>query len=262
MIGALKTIVPHRMKGAARNGLRQVRRIALLVENGPSFTCPCCHYEGKFLSRGHNTETKPYSQCPRCGALARHRLQRCVLDELFRSGALTGGGVLHFAPEPFLAGYLKTRFETYVGADIAPLPGQVPADMRELPFEDGTFDLVYASHVLEHIDDDARALAEVRRVLRPGGVAILPVPVVAERTVEYPEPCPSEHGHVRAPGRDYYGRYREHFARVEIRTSADYPERFQLYAYEDRTIFPNRSAPYRPPMAGARHELDVPVCYT
>ncbi|MGQ9368518.1 class I SAM-dependent methyltransferase [Azospirillum sp. ST 5-10] len=254
-------LVPNRMRGTLRTGLRQLRRVALLVEDGPSFACPCCGYEGKFLSRGRNAEAKPYAQCPKCGALGRHRLQRCVLDDLFRSAALSGGRVLHFAPEPFLAATLKERFETYVGADIRPLPGQVRADMRSLQFDSATFDLVYASHVLEHIDDDAHALAEVRRVLRPGGVAILPVPVVAERTVEYPEPCASEHGHVRAPGRDYYDRYKAHFARVEIKTSADYAERFQLYAYEDRTIFPNAAAPYRPPMAGDRHELDVPVCY-
>jgi SAM-dependent methyltransferase len=49
------------------------------------------------------------------------------------------------------------------------------ADARELPF-DSEFDLVGAFDVLEHIDDDATALAELRRVVRPGGGLIVTVP--------------------------------------------------------------------------------------
>jgi SAM-dependent methyltransferase len=45
-----------------------------------------------------------------------------------------------------------------------------------LPFEDGSFDLVTALDVVEHLDDDAAALREIRRVLRPGGTLLLTVP--------------------------------------------------------------------------------------
>jgi SAM-dependent methyltransferase len=50
------------------------------------------------------------------------------------------------------------------------------ADPPPLPFEDGRFDLVTALDVLEHVDDDERLLVEMRRVLRPGGVALVTVP--------------------------------------------------------------------------------------
>jgi SAM-dependent methyltransferase len=50
------------------------------------------------------------------------------------------------------------------------------ADPPPLPFDDGGFDLVTALDVLEHVDDDRRLLAEMRRVLRPGGVALVTVP--------------------------------------------------------------------------------------
>jgi SAM-dependent methyltransferase len=49
-------------------------------------------------------------------------------------------------------------------------------DARELPFADGAFDVVVAADVLEHLDDDAAALREFARVLRPGGHVIVTVP--------------------------------------------------------------------------------------
>ena len=50
------------------------------------------------------------------------------------------------------------------------------ADPPPLPFDDSRFDLVTALDVLEHVDDDQRLLGEMRRVLRPGGVALVTVP--------------------------------------------------------------------------------------
>jgi SAM-dependent methyltransferase len=45
-----------------------------------------------------------------------------------------------------------------------------------LPFGDAIYDLVLATDIVEHVDDDALALREIARVLRPGGVALLTVP--------------------------------------------------------------------------------------
>lgn len=52
----------------------------------------------------------------------------------------------------------------------------VCATISELPFEDGSFDLVTANMVVEHLDDPARQFAEVRRVLRPGGTFLFHTP--------------------------------------------------------------------------------------
>lgn len=49
-------------------------------------------------------------------------------------------------------------------------------DITSMPFEDASFSLVLATDVIEHVDDDARALAEIRRVLRPGRSALITVP--------------------------------------------------------------------------------------
>jgi SAM-dependent methyltransferase len=52
----------------------------------------------------------------------------------------------------------------------------VVADALRLPFEDGAFDVVIVSEVLEHVPDDRAAIAEIHRVVRPGGLAAITVP--------------------------------------------------------------------------------------
>ena len=71
---------------------------------------------------------------------------------------------------------------TTVGVDLDPeaLAGQLRethvADMRDLPFPDGSFDSVLSVQSIEHVPDPERILAEARRVLRPGGVAVFVTP--------------------------------------------------------------------------------------
>jgi len=134
-------------------------------------------------------------------------------------------------------------------------------DLTHLSFPDGSFDLVYASHVLEHILDDQSAIREIRRVLSVGGVAILPVPIISNSTVEYGEPNPFEVYHVRAPGLDYFDRYKKIFGRVQIFESMSFDPKFQVWIYEDRSNLPTPRMPKRPKMIGSVHADYVPVCY-
>lgn len=59
-------------------------------------------------------------------------------------------------------------------------------DITDIQYSDQSFDVIYCSHVLEHIHDDMKAMAEFFRVLRNGGWAILLVPIRADRTFEDP----------------------------------------------------------------------------
>jgi SAM-dependent methyltransferase len=65
--------------------------------------------------------------------------------------------------------------QAHAAFDGEPLHAAV-ADVRELPFEDASFDAVYSMGTIEHFRDPDRALEEMVRVLRPGGVAIVGVP--------------------------------------------------------------------------------------
>jgi ubiquinone/menaquinone biosynthesis C-methylase UbiE len=52
----------------------------------------------------------------------------------------------------------------------------VQGDIYKLPYHDGEFDKIILSEVLEHLPDDVKALSEVKRVLKPGGILFITVP--------------------------------------------------------------------------------------
>ncbi len=91
---------------------------------------------------------------------------------------MAGKAILHFAPERRLWPKIKAAGPArYVRCDLSPTSDEIlRVDLLDMPFEAGSFDLVIANHVLEHVVDDGKAIAEIRRVLRPGGHAILQTP--------------------------------------------------------------------------------------
>jgi SAM-dependent methyltransferase len=169
--------------------------------------------------------------------------------------------MIHFAPEGFFRGVFANQFGQYETADPHMKGVDHTVDLQKLPFDNATYDFVFASHVLEHIRNDKQAISEIRRILKPNGIAVLPVPLVVEKTVEYPEPNPNETYHVRAPGFDYFDRYQRSFSRIVKFGSDSFPSTYQLFLYEDRSHWPTNECPLRPPMEGERHIDVVPVCY-
>lgn len=224
------------------------------------FVCPICTYHGPFRDLHPSTGKRIHARCPNCGALERHRLQFLTTNKIFSNINTKALRMIHFAPEPFFQSLFRTYFGTYETADIA-MPGvDHTVDLQSLPFQANSYDVVYASHVLEHISDDYKAISEIRRILAPGGVAILPVPIVNPITIEYPEPNPYETMHVRAPGPDYFNRYRKYFDSVDLYQSDDFSEKYQTFSYVDMTDVPNEKSPLRTAMNGERHSDIVPVC--
>jgi SAM-dependent methyltransferase len=102
----------------------------------------------------------------------------------------------------------------YLSADLEPRNAMIVMDITNIQYPNGTFDVILCSHVLEHVPDDRKALSELFRVLRPGGWAILQVPIVAAATFEDPsvtdpeerEKLFGQHDHVRNYGLDYRDR--------------------------------------------------------
>lgn len=220
--------------------------------------CPICGYRGVFFEENERKNAK----CPKCYGLERHRLQWLTVTRLASRKNLSSMRMLHFAPEHFLSVRFRALFKEYETADLNGRNVNYTADLTDLPFADASYDCVYASHVLEHVRDDRAALANIRRVLKPDGFAILPVPMFAgTETVEYPEANPHEAYHVRQPGHDYYERYKPYFSKIEFYKSGDFPSAYQLHIYEDRSQWPTPLMPHKRPMPGYRHEDIVPVCY-
>ena len=224
------------------------------------FTCPICNYHGPFIDVKPKTGLRRHAKCPKCRLLERHRLQYLVVNELSKSYDFSKMSMLHFAPETFFRNHFRKLFGNYTTADLFMSDVDFKADLRNLEFEDQKYDFVFASHVLEHIKEDYKCLSEIRRVMKSGGIALLPVPIVANRTIEYQEPNPYDDGHVRAPGPDYYQRYRKYFSKVHTYQSSDFPHIYQTIIYEDRNNWP-KTLRLRPTMDGGKHVDIVPVCY-
>jgi hypothetical protein len=77
-----------------------------------------------------------------------------------------------------------------------------------LTFANDSYDFIFCSHVLEHIPDDKKAISEIYRVLKPGGTAMLMVPIYPlEKTADLYPKSPDLMTHVHQPGLDYFKRY-------------------------------------------------------
>jgi SAM-dependent methyltransferase len=233
----------------------------LRTSGSKQFTCPICLFEGRFVTDRSTTGSRFFAYCPQCGSAERHRLQFLAMGELRGSIDFSNMSILHIAPEASMGKILKEWFGTYATADLNPAGVDFAIDLTSADVPDDSYDVLYASHVLEHIPHDHKALAEIARIVKPGGFAVLPVPLVGEFTIEYDGPVHAEFDHVRAPGYDYFDRFGEYFSRVQTYSSPDFDERFQTFIYEDRSRYPTPSCPYRMPSQGARHRDVVPVAF-
>ena len=181
--------------------------------------------------------------CPNCLTLERHRLMYLFLKEktpFFKDNLK----VLHVAPEIcFIKEFESLKNLDYITADIESPLAKVKMDIHDIPFEENTFDVAFCNHVMEHVDDDIKAMSELHRVLKPGGWAIIQIPFyepVPETTFEDPtitDPAERERifhqdDHVRLYGKDYPERLRKAGFKV---TEDDYvmrlpEEQVKLYA--------------------------------
>jgi SAM-dependent methyltransferase len=234
---------------------------SLLSNIKEKYKCPICNYIGPFGDVNSPVGLRKHAKCPICGSLERHRIQFVVLKNLFHNMDTSSLKILHFAPEHFFRDFFFKRFGQYETADLNMIDVDHNVDLQELPFDDQSYDIVFASHVLEHIPNDIKAISEIKRILRPNGIAIIPVPLVVEKTIEYPAPNQSECYHVRAPGLDYYDRYNSFFSKIELVSSDSLPTIHQLYIYEDRSLWPTKECPLRTPMNGEKHIDIIPICY-
>jgi SAM-dependent methyltransferase len=237
--------------------LQTARTLKSYLYAGNAVHCPICDRKFRhFLPYG--VIKRPNAKCPNCLSLERHRLLWLYLTQQTAIFAPVSAPlkVLHVAPEAALFGkfraaktieYFPTdKFEE--GYDHAYPEGTTNMDVTDIPFADNTFDVIICNHVLEHVPDDALAMRELHRVLKPAGFAILQSPMETDRPTTYEDfslTTPAQklaafgqYDHVRIYGADYGTRLTAAGFEVQIDTfnaqfSAADRFKFGLPPYED-----------------------------
>ncbi|WMS44838.1 methyltransferase domain-containing protein [Acuticoccus sp. MNP-M23] len=142
-------------------------------------------------------------RCAVCASLERHRAFRSVFDAL--RPALAGKSALQFSPDVSAPRDAFGRFE------VSDYGVENSLDMSAIDRADNAYDVVIANHVMEHVENDRAAMAELDRIVRPTGFIFLSVPDLlrVDATHEYGRAREDKHGHWRVYGPDIALRWRE-----------------------------------------------------
>ena len=192
----------------------------------------------KFLPYGYINQ-RSNALSPGTLSLERHRLLWLYLqnETNFFSSKIK---ILHIAPEQAFFKFLKSlNNKNYITFDLNSPLADVKGDICKMPFDDNFFDLILCNHVLEHIDDDKKAMQELFRVLNKNGTAILQVPIDLEKKETFEDVNVKtkqermekfgQYDHVRIYGRDYFkklekigfhveqNKYASNFSKIEIK---------------------------------------------
>jgi SAM-dependent methyltransferase len=214
----MKKIIAFLIRFVPRKYLQRLtgvgRWMFSILYAGSNVTCPVCEKSFRsFLPYGRITP-RDNALCPNCLSLERHRLVYLYLKEKTNFFHQTLS-VLHIAPELcFIKRFEKQHGDNYITADLESPLAKVKMDIHAIPFDANTFDVVLCNHVLEHVQDDIQSMSEIHRVLKPGGFAILMVPLYPplpdETFADHSPMSPREReqkfgqaDHVRKFGKDY-----------------------------------------------------------
>lgn len=195
---------------------KPIFKIISIFYYGKNVECPICKSSfRKFFPYGRKTRNN--ALCTNCLSLERHRLIFLYLEKetpIFKEKTK----LLHIAPEECLINIFK-KFDNieYVTADLNSPLAKIKMDIHNMPFFENSFDFILCNHVLEHVDNDIKALKEIKRVLKKNGKGIVQVPfynpipkitiedksVISEKEREL---LYGQSDHVRKYGNDYMKR--------------------------------------------------------
>lgn len=237
--------------GPPRYPVKEVlAKLRAFIFRGDGVECPCC---GKTFS---HFLFSPYytARCPFCLSMERYRLLCKFLRDETDFGKREMR-LLEVGPDwsfqEFCRDFEKVE---YTSADLFSPLAMERIDIRNMDFESSSFDFIICYHVLEHIDDDMKALRELHRVLKPDGQAIIQVPIQVPQTVERDELGKKEQeeilkwpDHLRAYGPDFRERLENSGFDVRVipfgkKFSPEEIERFGLSSEEDIYFCTKREA--------------------
>jgi len=118
-------------------------------------------------------------KCPNCKNHDRVRHLFMYFDVLQIWQKMSGKKILHIAPEDaIITKIAENHPDEYILGDIDPRNNKtIIMDVSNISYEDNHFDIAICNHVLEHVHNYRKAFAEIYRVLKPSGFAILQTPL-------------------------------------------------------------------------------------
>lgn len=172
----------------------------------PRVECPCCGWRGyAFRTFDLGRLRLPNMECPACHSHDRHRMLHAVLSTR-QLLAVPNASVMHFAAETQVTRFLDSmQNPRIIAIDINPnhldnaIGMKLVTDIMRMPMPDNTMDIAICLHVLEHVTNDREGIAELCRVMKPGGLVILMIPLdmTLGATEEWGGPCAEMFDHVR-----------------------------------------------------------------
>jgi SAM-dependent methyltransferase len=164
-----KRIIP---KSLLRKNESFLRAIIALKYRGTQYECNVCGFQlSQFVQLSHMNE----KLCPKCGSLPRTRR---LVHLLFSEIGIKGKDILHFSPPKAInKKIIEGHPASYVTTDyLDEFEADKKLDITNIEEPDSIYDLIICYHVLEHIEADEKAMAELFRILKPNGLVLIQTP--------------------------------------------------------------------------------------
>ena len=188
MVTKIKELIPTCLEPVIVRLWYFLRPLLKLIFYGYNKYCPVCDsWIRYFLPHGPSSERRKDAICPVCLCHERHRLSWIFINSCTDLKDGRSKRLLHFAPEPEFARRFKNiQGVDYLSADLVSPHATERMDITDIRCSEGSFDVVYCCHLLEHVVDDRKAMSEIFRVLKPEGWALIQVPISEVETIEDP----------------------------------------------------------------------------
>jgi SAM-dependent methyltransferase len=162
----LKKLVPRKLLFRYEPAIRSVYH---LFYRGNTYLCAVCEERHRKFISAHSDLI-----CPRCGSLSRTRRLFNLIDERYLK---PGIAILDFSPSRSFYRKMKKGGFNYLSSDLSDnFISDVAFDITGIDVENNHFDLILCYHILEHVEQDKKAMNELYRVLRPGGHCVVQTP--------------------------------------------------------------------------------------
>ena len=159
----------------------------LFKEKVGAVYCPCCgkHFrqfrDERYYDDADRFNPAVFSKqrqdviCDFCRSAPRHRIIASWAEN--NIALLKSSKILYFAPELSMMLWFKRHGITVTTADLYDRRTDLRLDLTDIALPDGSEDIVFCNHVLEHVPDYSRALSELHRIIRKGGMLLISFPI-------------------------------------------------------------------------------------